>query len=290
MKAAIQKIPISADQAFVIRELRDPYFDPNWHFHPEYQLFLVLKGSGTRFIGDSIAHFEEGEVLFTGPNLPHLWRSDDLYFQEDSPGTHGLVIYFGEHFLGEAFLEKQEMHALRQLFHQAHRGVEVVGATRTYLTAAMQRMLTLEGFDRVLALLQALHVLATSSEWRPVASLGYSHAYNPTDADRMNRVHTYVMDHFKGEVRLSEAAALASMSDSAFCRYFKAHANKTFSAFVSEIRIGYACKLLAQEHLSITQIAYECGFPTLSNFNRQFKRVTQETPFHYRKQFLNPHY
>ena len=124
---------------------------------------------------------------------------------------------------------------------------------------------------------------------RPIAGVGYSHAYNPTDADRMNRVHAYVMANFKREIRLSEAAALAHMSDSAFCRYFKAHANKTFSAFVSEIRIGYACKLLAQTRLSITQIAYDCGFTTLSNFNRQFRQLTHDTPLHYRRQFADTH-
>ena len=92
MKAAIQKSAIPAARAFALKELREPHFDPNWHFHPEYQLFLVLEGTGTRFVGDAIAHFEAGEVVFSGPNLPHLWRSDDLYFQEDSPGTHGIVL------------------------------------------------------------------------------------------------------------------------------------------------------------------------------------------------------
>src|SRR3712207_5365998 len=102
MKPVIQKSAIPESKAFVIKDLIAPYFDPNWHFHPEYQLFVVLEGRGTRFIGDTIKPFKEMDMIFTGPNLPHLWRNDDVYYdKKNNLTTRGIVIYFHGNFLGE---------------------------------------------------------------------------------------------------------------------------------------------------------------------------------------------
>ena len=101
----------------------------------------------------------------------------------------------------------------------------------------------------------------------------------------MQVVHDYVLNHFPEELSLETVADLAGMTAPAFCRYFKARANKTFSEFVSEVRIGHACKLLMNTPLSITQVSYESGFRTLSNFNRQFKDITGLTPSGYVKTY-----
>ena len=101
----------------------------------------------------------------------------------------------------------------------------------------------------------------------------------------MNRVYSYVMKNFREKISLRDVASIANMSPSAFSRYFKVHANKTFSNFLSEIRIGYSCKLLIQQKTDIAQICYDSGFNTLSNFNRQFKNITHYNPFEYRKKY-----
>src|SRR5690606_17705151 len=104
---ALQKSPISPDRAFECHFLEAPYFDPNWHFHPEYQLFTVLKGTGTRFVGDHVQPFKPGDLVLTGPDLPHLWRSDPEYFEGDkSLMTEGVVIYFPEALFASPFLQK----------------------------------------------------------------------------------------------------------------------------------------------------------------------------------------
>ena len=109
IRKVLRKTPIEDNKIFAIQSLKDPYFDPNYHSHPEYQLFVVLKGTGTRFVGDSIKSFGEGDMVFTGPNVPHMWRNDDHYFSgKKDLITHGLVIYFNERFLGKYFLEKKE--------------------------------------------------------------------------------------------------------------------------------------------------------------------------------------
>src|SRR5690606_21325898 len=142
-----------------------------------------------------------------------------------------------------------------------------------------------EGLDSVIQLLKILNVLASTSEYKLLASPGYTNSLKEADTERMSNVHAYVMRNFKGKLSLEEVAALANMTPSSFSRYFKMHANKTFSEFLSEIRIGNACKLLIEQKLNVTQACYESGFQTLSNFNKQFKAITKRTPMAYRKEY-----
>ncbi len=286
MKPALLKSLESPVRSFVVRELREPHFDPNWHFHPQYQLFTVLEGTGTRFIGDTIRPFGPGDTVFMAPNLPHLWRSDRAYFEPDSGlVTHGIVVYFTDDFLGTGFFEKPEMAPLRRLFDDARRGLELAPEVQFEVQHRLRNLLTASGFDAILRLLHLLNELASHTALRPVASVGYANTHKSSETERMQRVHEYVMQRFREEVRLEEAASLAGMSPAAFCRYFKARTNKTFSGFVSEIRIGHACKLLMNKELSVNQTAFDSGFNTLSNFNRQFREVTGQTPVAYRRAY-----
>ena len=286
MKSALQKSPIPKSQAFVAKLLRQPNFDPNWHFHPEFQLFMVLKGSGTRFIGDHVKHFKEGNITFTGPNLPHMWRSDNEGLDvEDNSWSEGIVVYFHEDFIGQGLLHKTEMIKLRQLFQRSLRGIDVLGDTANKVGNMMKKLLYLEGMDSVVELFNILNCLANTSESELLASPGYTNSLKQGDTERMNDVHAYVMKNFKEKIQLSTVASLANMTPTSFSRYFKMHANKTFSEFLTEIRIGYACKLLIEEKMNIGQACYASGFQTLSNFNKQFKAITKRTPMSYKKKY-----
>ena len=282
----VQKSPISENQAFEVKRLTAPHFDPNWHLHSEYQLFLVIEGTGTRFIGDHVSPFRKGDLVFTGPNLPHLWQSDPEYF-DDHRGliTEGIVIYFTETFLGKEFWHKQEMYKIRNLFQKAQRGMEIYGDTAEQANDRIQSLLTMEDFDRILTLLTLLNHLANSTSYKLLASEGYSNSLKENETDRMNLVHAYVLKHFREKISLEDVASIANMSPSSFSRYFKIHANKTFSDFLTEIRIGYSCKLLTSQTIDIAQVGYDSGFNTQSNFNRQFKAFTHYNPLEYRKKY-----
>jgi AraC-like DNA-binding protein len=248
----------------------------------------VLEGAGTRFIGDNISHFQEGDLVFTGPDLPHLWRNDEVYFDKTNQlRVQGIVIYFPESFLGEGSLRKEEMLGIRHLFERAARGIQISGATATEVIQMMKDMLYLKGIESIIQLLSILHLLAETQDFKFISSVGYSNTSKETDKDKMSEVYNYIVQNFKGNIMLEEVAALANMSPTTFSRYFKARTNKPFSAFIAELRIGLACKLLVEEEDSISQICYRCGFNTLSNFNRQFKELMQKTPFEYRKEYLN---
>lgn len=286
MKSALQKSPISVDHVFEARFLNAPYFDPDFHFHPEYQLFVVLKGTGTRFIGDHVSPFRNGDLVFTGPNLPHVWRSDPEYFDEKNQYvTEGIVVYFHENFLGDSVLQKAELYRIRQVLNKACRGMEIAGQARDRVKAMMMDLLQKKDFESVMSLLNILDLLSHTSEYRLLSSAGYTNSLKESDTERMNNVHAYVMENFRERIKLEDVAGIANLAPSSFSRYFKIHSNKTFSDFLAEIRIGYSCKLLVEKRMSVAQACYDSGFHTLSNFNRQFKAITRHTPQEYKRRF-----
>lgn len=286
MKHALQKSPIPESKAFLAKYLKEPVFDPHWHFHPEYQLFMVLKGRGTRFIGDSVKPFKEGDITFTGPNLPHLWRSDEEQERDKNIAwSEGVVIYFKEDFLSDNLMHTDEAIRLRQLFQKSLRGMVFNGEMALKLKNMILRLLNLKGFEGIIHLLKILDYISTARSYELLASPGYTNTLREADTERMYTVYAYVMKNFKRKLAVSDLAKLTNMTPTSFSRYFKLHANKSFSQFVSEIRIGHACKLLIEQRMNVSQACYESGYQTLSNFNRQFKAITQRTPLAYKKEY-----
>lgn len=283
--AIVEKSPIPESRLFVAKRLIANAFDPNWHFHPEYQLFIVLKGSGTRFIGDHVSDFSVGDLVLTGPNLPHLWRSDPIYFEEKkSEATDGIVVYFTQAMFGKDLLEKSEILTIKQLLTLSARGIHFTGQTAKSIKKQLIKLTKLTGFEAYISLLKILNDLSHSSEYTILTQANYTNTIRREDKDRMNKVHAYVLKNFQKQITLAEVAKISAMTPTSFSRYFTKHANKTFSNFITEIRIAYARKLLIETDHTISQIAYLSGFQTLSNFNYQFKKTTQYNPTGYRSE------
>jgi AraC-like DNA-binding protein len=284
MKPLLEKSIESLNQSFLVKKLQEPFFDPNWHFHPHYQLFTVIKGTGTRFIGDDIRHFEEGDTVFLGPNMPHLWRSDRNYFEKESQlQTEGIVVYFKEDFLGNDFFEKPEMFDIKCFLKNSERGLDLTGTLGAEMVRDLNELLGLTGFEGISKLLNILHKLSITNDYQYISSTNYTNTHKISETERMRIVHEYVLKHFKENINLSTVASLSNMTEAAFCRYFKSRTNKTFSDFVKEIRIGNACKMLQDENKSISQTCYESGYNTVSNFNNQFKSLKGVSPLQYQK-------
>lgn len=286
MKSSIPKPAIPDTKVFVVKELEAPHFDPTFHFHPEYQLFLVLEGKGTRIVGYNVKPFQKGDMVLTGPDLPHVWRNDNCYFdKKNNLQTKGIVIYFHDHFLGES-IQKEELENIRHLLQKSARGLEISGNTNRKVSKMMVELLELKGIESIIQLMKILDIIANSPECHFISHKDYASVNTEAETTRMNKVYEYVMKNFRQKISLDEVAAIANMMPTSFSRYFKSRANKSFSDFLKEIRIDYARKLLNEEKMNINMIGYECGFQTLSNFNKQFKKVTGKQPLHYRNECL----
>lgn len=284
MKPVIYKVSIVPDSSFSVREVKLPYFDATWHFHEEYELVLVTKGTGKRFIGSHISDYEAGDLAFLGPGLPHLYRSDEACYQNpDTVNTVSIVIQFSENFLGKAFLDIPEMKFTKRLFEKSVLGLQIYGETRSTVSKKMQELLTMQGLERLTHLLSILNILSVSGEHISLSKPGMG-TLSQKDTERMNLIYDFVLKKYREPIQLQEVADLVNMSISPFCRYFKKRTKKTFSHFLTEIRIGYACRLLLEDNLNITQISLESGFNNISNFNRHFKLITGKNPLNYKRE------
>ena len=283
MKPIFQRLTAEPEEGFIFKDLRSTGFGCPWHAHPEYELILVLEGSGYRIVGDNMTSLGPGDMVFVGPGLPHIWQEETGKRPQQ---VQTLLIQFEEAFLGQGLLKLPAMEPVRRLFLNSTRGLHVVGSTRKRVSALMHEMNRTNGLERLLLFLQILGLLANSKECHPIASPNFAANLELYDQERMERVFQFLTGRLEQELRLSEVAQLVHLSEGAFSRFFRTHTGKTFPEFVNELRIGRACRLLTETEKNITEVAFACGFTNLSNFNRQFLRFKGASPREFRKQML----
>jgi AraC-like DNA-binding protein len=282
------KIPLTQEHSFSVRYDVVPHFYDKWHYHPEIELVYIIKGSGQLFIGDNVGHFESGDMLLLGSDLPHLWRSDEKFLKKGSSlKVEAVVIHFLPGCFGEHFFALPENQSIARLLEKAHQGIRIKAAARARVSDMMKKLLQARHAERIIGLMQILHTIAFSKDTKPVCSKGLLFEYSPMETERLNNIYQYILNNFSRQITLQQIAEVAHLSEQSFCRYFKSRVKKTFSEFLIEIRIGKACKLLAETNKSVAEICYDCGYNSFSNFNRHFKSITGKTPLEHRKHYMD---
>ncbi|HSI13939.1 MAG TPA: AraC family transcriptional regulator, partial [Chthoniobacter sp.] len=231
---------------------------------------------------DNIGPLEAGEISLLGPNLPHAWQFEDppCGGRKD---IHGIIIYFKEDFLGADFFQRPEAERIQRLLKRSAVGLQVRGKTHGQAAALMKAIVAKQGFQRVLDLLQLLDLLAGSEETVPICSAGFLPHLPDQHGERLRRVCELIQQRIAEPLHRDEIARLAHFSPGAFSRFFKARTGKTFHEFVNELRIGRACRLLAEQELNITEIALGCGFANVASFSRSFRRAKSCNPTQFRR-------
>ena len=286
MKPQLLKVPYGPDHSFSIRKEMSPNVNNRWHYHPEIELIHFHGGCGTQFIGDHISQFEPGDIVLVGCNLPHFWKYDDIYNDSPAlPNPYATVIHFFENFIGERFLYLPESRHIKNLLEKAKRGILLKGSIAGEIGDLMEKIYQAEGIYKIISLISCLSEFALCENLMMLSSLGFKYGSAESDNKRINDIYNYSFNHFHQKIKLSEVAEIAQMTQNSFCRYFKYHTGKTFSDFLMEIRIGYACKLLIANKFSVKQICYESGFNNFSCFHRYFKKLTGKTPQSYQKEY-----
>lgn len=287
MKPKLLKVPKAPAHSFSVREDTDPLINNRWHYHSEVELIYFHKGGGTQFVGDHIKRFQAGDIILVGSNLPHFWRYDDVYFsgEEEAP-VHATVIHFSENFWGDPFLQLPETKAIRILLDKARRGILVNAREEARIAELVEKIRASEGIARIVALIECLSAFAATEHPYLLSSIGFQPDYSELENDRINAIYDYTLRHFSRKIYLGDVAAVAGLAPNSFCRYFKSRTGKTYTQFVTEIRVGHACRLLINNRISIKQLCYESGFNNFTCFHKNFKMITGKSPQHYLKEHL----
>jgi len=274
MRPLYRKILPTPDSSFTVREYRIPYFDVPWHAHPEYEIILVSKSSGTRYVGDSIEPFEAGDLALLGAHLPHCWLNHPLKDIEGKQfDVEYMVVHFHHQFLGGGFFQKPELSGIAQLLQQASQGVLFEGDGREELAEKLRELPHLDPLKRLITLIETLRLMTLHPEKRLLSSAGFMQPAAENQDRSMDIIHRYVLEHFKQNIALPDIAQAVNMTPTSFCRYFKKVMKKPFFVFLKEFRIGYACRLLQETDMPIAQVCYESGYEHTGHFYKQFKEV-----------------
>ena len=241
-----EKLPISESNPIKARHYDYDRFTYPWHFHSQYEIIYVKESHGLCFVGDCIEKFSAGDVILFGTNLPHYMRSNDIYGSENVTSRV------------QGTIIQFEQNFMQYSFD--------------YYPQFLQIKMLLEESKRGI-----IFPKQDATRVGELLTLGNK---------RIDKIISFINNNYTRNLKLNEIAGMASMNSSAFCRYFKENTGKTLLQYVMEMRVGYACKLLALGEMDISQIAVECGFDSITHFNRTFKQLVNLTPTQYRSNIM----
>ena len=264
-------------QSFLAYRLDVPAFEFKWHYHPEYELTLIIEGSGKRLVGDSHESFGPGDLVLIGPSMPHTWVSDP-----GGPNCAAIVVQFPASIIN-AMLGFPEFEKLSNLLRLAARGLCFPG--KNELADELCQLPVKEAAVKVISLFSILERLSQQPAVR-LASQEFTPVVNGENETRINKVCRYVQRNIDRKIQLEEVAGLIHLSQPAFCKFFRRATGKTFSDYVNEVRISRACALLTGSDQPIGSIAYDCGFENLAYFNRVFLKKKSINPKGFRRNFF----
>lgn len=270
----IQLENIQPDDKSSFRLMHDPKLNDLffWHFHPEYELVYIEGADGTRHVGKHISNYEQSDLVLIGSNIPHLnfdYGIKTAYLKE--------VLHISEPFKEQIFKQVEELSSIYRLFELSQYGIAFKGRTKKEVGTVMKRLHTLDAFEQFIAVIKILRLLALSSEFELLHKTAFNNKKGTKQQPRLQKIYAFIDEHYHRKITVAEVAEQVNLTKEAFCRFFKKNSGNTFTAFLNQYRITQSKRLLLSGK-NVGEACYECGFESLSYFNRTFKKVSGENP------------
>lgn len=273
--------PLSPEDSFLVFDRIKEVFDFPIHFHPEYELNFIGNGKGVkRVVGDSVEDIDDIELVLVGPNLHHGWIMNEF----DNKEIHEITIQFHETLFNDEILSRRIMKPIKDMFDRSIHGILFSKRTATEVYERISQVSKLDSMDYFLEFISILHDLANSRNQR-LLSTYTANRENFENSDKIKAVYEYVQENYNRKITLAEVSELVNMSHVSFNRFMKKRTGKTFVDYVNDVRISNASIRLIEKDVSISEIAFDCGFNNIANFNRVFKKLKQCTPSQYKSEF-----
>lgn len=283
MQSIIREItPLTQSDCFTIFSRVKSEFDFPLHSHEELELnFIMNAKDAKRVVGDHIGVIDDMELVLVGSNLPHVWQTHHC----KSKKIKEITIQFHKDLLDEKLLRRNQLSFIRKMLEKSAQGILFSRQTIERIQSRLMVLNQKQGFDSVLELFSILHDLSISRDMHTLSDATFSNAELHYNSRRIERSVEYMNLNFKKHITLSEVAKLANMTEVSFSRFFKSRTGITFMDSLLEMRLGHASRLLIDTTQSIAEVAYNCGFNNISNFNRLFKKKKGCTPKEFRENY-----
>lgn len=274
--------PLTSSDCFTIFTRFKSEFDFPLHCHEELELNFIMNAKGAkRVIGDHISEIADLELVLVGSNLPHVWQTHKC----KSKDIREITIQFHKDLFDEKFLRRNQLSFIRNMLEKSAKGIQFSTQTIQQVAPRLTILSQKQGFDSVLELLSILHDLSISRNMHTLSDATFSNAELSYNSRRIERTIEYMNQSFQKSITLLEVSKLANMTEVSFSRFFKARTGITFMDSLLEMRLGHASRLLIDTTQSVAEVAYNCGFNNISNFNRLFKKKKGCTPKEFRENY-----
>jgi AraC-like DNA-binding protein len=279
MEIVKRKVILPTNQSFIYRELELKNNKGVIHTHEKYELNYIIDAYGRRFVAGHIERFYPGDLVLMGPNVPHCWEIDN---KEMEPRAY--TIHFKLEFFENVINNIPELALFHSLIKKSKSGIFLKDFDNQKLLANFSELNTPKSnFDKIIDVLNLLKSLTKIESIQLLSNKGFTWDSELPQNQRLSKIYEYVLYNFQNTIQLNEVSSLIGLSEGAFCSFFKKNTKKTFSGFIKEVRIGYACKLLGEDlDRPISEICFESGYNNFANFNRQFKEIVKKSPKEYR--------
>lgn len=256
------------------------------HKHEVFELNYVENAAGVnRIVGDSAETIGDYDlVLITSPDLEHVWTQGTCR----SPEVREITVQFYFDFMSpNSLFARNSMNTIRCMFEKARKGVAFPLSAIMQVYPRLDRLAEQkDNFYAMIELLTILYELSKTDGMHELATTSFAKVDVNSESRRVLKVQDFINKHLTEEIRLNDVAALVGMSPSAFSRFFKLSTSKTLSEYVVDIRLGMAARRLVDTTDSVSEICYACGFNTLSNFNRLFRKHKGCNPTEFREKYV----
>lgn len=289
MEVLYQHLENSIRESFLSVHVRENHYNVPLHYHPEIEIMYIVKGSGVRIVGDNISNYSEGELVIVGSDISHVWKRDLRNFNTDNePLSERIVLFIGTNqFLNNMF-ELPEFMSIKKMLKNSVRGIKFEDDESKKFKRQILTIVKSSGLDKFQKVISLLHDLSNNSTFEYISQINFGKESAMSDSSRLNKCIEYISDNYYRKIDLDKISEIANLTPNSFCRYFKKRTTKTFSQYVTDIRINKACQLLISTNSKIVDISFESGFNSLSNFNNHFNKSIGVSPKIYRnKNFVN---
>jgi len=275
---------LCSEDCFVIINRKKKDFTFPIHTHFEFELNFIEHAKGAkRIVGDSMEEIDDLELCLIGnKRLEHGWVNNNYNFKQ----IHEITIHFHKDLFLESWLNKKEFQSLAVMFENAKKGIVF---SRPTIEKLKNRLNTLSsnqnGFDAVIDLISILYELSIDNRSRILCNCTFTNENNTSESRRVQKVMDYLEANFQKNVRLTEVAEYVGMSNVSLSRFMKKRTGKNYIDYFNDMRLSIVSRYLISTIKPVSEISLECGYNSLSNFNRIFKKRKGCTPQEFRNNY-----
>lgn len=254
----------------------------------ELQVTLVLEGEGALFVLNRVIPFSQGDLFFFGGNLNNPLKPSNIDSKKSAlECSRTMSLFFNQKQVKDALKNLPEAYRINKIVECSEYGIKISKTNHEYLVQQMGRIKSAIGLNKFLLFLKFIDDVSKNENISVLSTKADLGGISDKNEPKLRSIYDFIKRNHKETITLEKIAEIAHMSPTGFCRFFKTMTQKTFSQYLTEVRIENACELLRNSDYTIADCCYSSGYNNLSNFHRHFKKNTGMSPSQYRTNIEN---